>query len=94
MKTTRQAKRERLPRYWKKTIACITGLVFCDRDCGCGENNRLWWLPCTTGETRKEDAAPFRGDRVNDHEPAWVPGWMNGGDTHEIWKWLVKNKRT
>lgn len=71
-------KRKPLPRYWKRTIAGITGLQFCDRDCGCGENNQLWWFPPGTG---------WRG------LPEWVPGWMNGGDTNEIWDWLVENKK-
>jgi hypothetical protein len=66
-----------LPRYWKVTIGRLTGLNFCDRSCGCGENNGLWWFP-TPG-----------GGGV----PDWVPGWMNGGDTHEIWRWLVANGR-
>lgn len=30
-----------LPRYWKKVIARITGLRFCDRNCDCGAN-RAW----------------------------------------------------
>lgn len=66
-----------LPRYWKKTIARITGMVFCDRDCGCGENNELWWFP------------PMSRDGV----PDWVPSWMNGCDSDEIWQWLVQNDR-
>ncbi len=61
----------KLPRYWKRMIAELTGLLYCDRDCYCGENNNLWW-----DHGGSED---------------WVPSWMNGGDTHEIWQWLVEN---
>jgi hypothetical protein len=64
-----------LPRYWKATIHRLTGLNYCDRSCGCGEANGLWWFP-----TRSAAGVPD-----------WVPGWMNGADTHEIWRWLVKN---
>lgn len=67
-----------LPRYWKTRINRITGLKFCDRDCGCGENNQLWWFPVQQGYS----------------PPAWVPGWMNGADSFEIWRWLVKNQKT
>ena len=63
-----------LPRYWKVAIRSLTGLNYCDHSCGCGENNELWWFPVTT----------------HDHEPSWVPGWMNGADTFEIWRWLVE----
>jgi hypothetical protein len=66
-----------LPRYWKRDIRRITGLIFCDRDCGCGEANGLWWFPTPSG----------RG------VPEWVPGWMNGVDSYEIWRWLVENDR-
>jgi hypothetical protein len=66
-----------LPRYWKREIAAITGLNFCDRDCSCGENNQLWWFPTPSG----------RG------VPEWVPDWMNGVDSYEIWQWLVENDR-
>ena len=27
----------------KQIIAEKLKLSFCDRDCGCGENNQLWW---------------------------------------------------
>lgn len=74
-----KAKTKPLPRYWKKTIARLTGLHFCDRDCGCGDNNQLWWFP---------PGVMYRS------VPKWVPGWMNGADTHEIWRWLVENKKT
>lgn len=63
-----------LPRYWKREIAAITGLNFCDRDCGCGEANGLWWFSTPRSTS-----------------PEWVPGWMNGADSHEIWRWLVEN---
>src|SRR4051812_21425909 len=62
-----------LPRRWKHRIHELTGLNFCDRTCGCGENNRLWWFPVTAAGLRQM--------------PDWVPGWMNGGETFEIWKW-------
>lgn len=67
-----------LPRYWKREIGSITGLNYCDRECGCGENNQLWWLP-----------TPDRSGI-----PDWVPGWMNGIDSFEIWRWLVANGKT
>lgn len=57
------------------TIARLTSLNFCDRSCGCGENNQLWWFPTP--------------DRTS--VPIWVPVWMNGADTDEIWNWLVEN---
>ncbi len=65
----------KLPRYWKTTIHRLTGLNFCDRNCGCGENNELWWFPGGGSSTVAE----------------WIPGWMNGCDTEEIWRWLVEN---
>ncbi len=65
--------REKLPRYWKKTISKLTGLVYCDRCCKCGENNQLWWSQHGTYQ--------------------WVPGWMNGADTHSIWRWLYNNEQ-
>lgn len=65
----------KLPRYWKRTIRRITRLNFCDRDCGCGENSQLWYFPTPN----------------SDGVPDWVPGWMNGVDSHEIWRWLVEN---
>jgi hypothetical protein len=63
------------PRYWKVEIGRITGLNFCDRTCGCGDNNELWWFPVCAD--------------VDD----WVPGWMNGADSHEIWDWLVEHDK-
>jgi hypothetical protein len=74
MKTKQRLKP--LPRYWKRTIGRITGLNFCDRNCGCGDNNQLWWSPVPPG---------------CGNVPEWVPEWMNGADTHEIWQWLVEN---
>ena len=65
-----------LPRNWKSLIRRVTGMHYCDRNCGCGENNRLWWFPVGGGAV-----------------PSWMPDWMNGGDTHEIWKWLVKHRK-
>jgi hypothetical protein len=70
----------KLPRYWKRTIAALTGLQFCDRSCGCGENNGLWWFPVEADARRAM--------------PAWVPGWMNGGPTEEVWAWLVREGKT
>ena len=66
-----------LPKNSKKRIHEITHLNFCDEDCDCGENNQLWWVPVTASERRCM--------------PEWVPGWMNGVDTDEIWQWLVQN---
>lgn len=66
-----------LPRYWKVVISRLTGLNYCDRSCPCGENNMLWWFPTPS----------HRG------VPEWVPGWMNGVDTYEVWRWLVENGR-
>jgi hypothetical protein len=66
-----------LPRYWKCSISAITGLNYCDEYCGCGENAQLWYFP-TPGGGSAED---------------WVPGWMNGVDSYEIWAWLVENGR-
>jgi hypothetical protein len=57
-------------------IATLTGLRFCDRECGCGENSQLWWFPASPSACRSQC-------------PSWVPGWMNGADTDEIWRWLV-----
>jgi len=68
-----------LPRYWKRTIRELTGLKFCDRDCSCGQNNQLWWF--TFGITERKSLGI----------PEWVPDWMNGGDTNEIWRWLCEN---
>jgi hypothetical protein len=48
----------KLPRHCKKSIAAITGLVYCD----CGENPK-----------GTED---------------WVPGWMNGANTEDIYRKL------
>lgn len=42
--------RDNPPRYWKVTIARLTGLNFCDRNCGCGENSQLWYFPTPSGE--------------------------------------------
>jgi hypothetical protein len=64
-----------LPRNFKSQISNLTGLHFCDRNCGCGENNQLWWFPTPS----------------HAGVPDWVPGWMNGTDSHEIWRWLVQN---
>ena len=25
------------------------------------------------------------------HEKPWVPGWMNGAATEEIWEWLIEH---
>lgn len=72
----RKAKDVPLPRYWKVEISRITGLRFCDRECGCGENSQLWFTPVP-------------GDY--DGTPDWIPGWMNGCGTDEIWEWLVEN---
>jgi hypothetical protein len=58
-------------------IAELTGMTFCDEDCGCGENSQLWFTPTPCGWV-----------------PDWLPGWMNGCDTDEIWNWLVENGRT
>jgi hypothetical protein len=33
----------------KLEIAKITGLVYCGRDCGCGENSRLWYTQTPSG---------------------------------------------
>lgn len=63
-----------LPRCWKHRINRITGLVFCDKKCGCGESNELWWFPSCGNEPRK-----------------WIPSWMNGADSHDVWRWLVEN---
>jgi hypothetical protein len=56
----------------------LTGLNYCDEDCGCGENAQLWYLP--PGQY---------GVGIAD----WVPEWMNGVSTDEIWEWLVQNKK-
>jgi hypothetical protein len=69
--------KKKLPRYWKVKIHEITGLNFCDRYCGCGENNQLWWFPVGTGSFC--------------FTPEWLPAWMNGSSTESIWEWLVKN---
>jgi hypothetical protein len=69
-------RKPKLPRYWKREISRITGLHFCDRSCGCGDANQLWWFP----------VAPNRGGI-----PSWVPGWMNGADTSSVWNWLAQN---
>jgi len=66
----------KLPHFWKRDIAAITGLNFCDRSCPCGEANELWWTS-TPGST----------------SPDWLPGWMNGVDSYEIWQWLIENGR-
>lgn len=58
----------------EQLIHRATNLNLCDADCGCGENNGLWWYPV-----------------CGDDPPAWVPDWMNGADTHEVWQWLAKN---
>lgn len=50
-----------LPRYWKREIAAITGLNYCDRDCGCGENNQLWW-------------SSVPGSTSPDWVPGWMNG--------------------
>lgn len=49
-----------LPRYWKKRIHEITGLNYCDRDCDCGENNQLWWVP-VCGDPLPEWVQEFNG---------------------------------
>lgn len=64
-----------LPRYWKTTIHRLTGLNFCDRSCGCGDNNQLWWFPVHS----------------RDSLPDWLPGNLNGIDTESLWRWLVRN---
>ncbi len=69
---------KQLPRYWKREIAALTGLRFCDRLCDCGANNQLWWFPAGPETCRKWC-------------PSWVPSWMNGACTQEIWRWLVEN---
>ena len=71
----------KLPRYWKKTIRELTGLQFCDKNCDCGEdkNNQLWWFP--------------PGQYAGRYLPEWVPSWMNGADSYDIWRWLVENGR-
>lgn len=76
IKRKRRVKDWPLPRYWKVAIKKITGLNFCDRDCDCGENNQKWYFP--SGSLRQ-------------NMPEWVPGWMNGVDTYEVWNWLVEN---
>ena len=63
-----------------RKIAELTGLNFCDENCGCGENNRLWWFP--------SGVLPGYGA-----VPKWVPGWMNGADSDEIWNWLQENRK-
>lgn len=68
-----------LPNNWKERIHEVTHLNFCDEACNCGENNQLWWFPVTASERRAM--------------PRWVPSWMNGGDTHEIWRWLDQNNK-
>lgn len=72
----RKAKKVPLPNNWKRLISDITGLNFCDKQCGCGEANAHWWFPVCG---QPED---------------WVPGWMNGVGTDEVWDWLVENGRT
>jgi hypothetical protein len=72
-------KHKPLLRYWKVAISRLTGLNYCDRECGCGDNNQLWWFPCDPGSRHGV--------------PQWVPGWMNGADTDSIWSWLVENDR-
>ena len=58
-----------------KTIADLTGLNFCDENCCCGENSQLWFFPAGGGPGQ-------------DEVPEWVPGWMHGSDTDEIWEWI------
>jgi hypothetical protein len=67
-----------LPRNWRMKISRITGLNFCDRNCDCGENSELWFYPPGLESRDMED---------------WVPCWMNGADTNDIWNWLVENGR-
>jgi hypothetical protein len=75
MKAKAKRKPPPLLRYWKVAIRRITGLHYCDRDCGCGEANGLWWWPTPRFEGR----------------PPWLPGWTNGADTASIWRWLAEN---
>lgn len=70
-----------LPRYWKAVIRRLTGMNFCDRNCGCGENSRLWWFPVGCCTCRYA-------------VPKWLPCWMNGATTEDVWQWLVKHKKT
>jgi len=45
----------------RQLIARVTGLNFCGCDCGCGQNNRLWWFP-------------VGGGRENPWVPGWMNG--------------------
>lgn len=42
---------------------------------------------CGCGEHNRLWWFPIPPDGVK----LWVPGWMNGGDTSEIWDWLVEH---
>jgi hypothetical protein len=34
-------------------IARVTGMNFCGRDCGCGENSQLWFFPAGADGVRR-----------------------------------------
>lgn len=61
----------------RRLIEKVTGLCFCDRECGCGENNQLWWFPPPLWS-----ACMF---------PAWLPGRMNEAEIRSVWRWLVEH---
>jgi hypothetical protein len=43
---------------------------------------------CGCGERNRLWWFPVCGD----DPPEWVPGWMNGVSTEEVWKWLKGNR--
>lgn len=42
---------------------------------------------CDCGQNNRLWWFPVGGGHVR----SWVPGWMNGGTTEEIWEWLVEH---
>ena len=67
-----------LPRNWRDVIARLTNMHYCDKQCGCSENSKLWYFPTGTASLKV---------------PHWLPGKMNGIDTHSLWRWLVQHNR-
>lgn len=74
MSTSPQIKSDRI-----RAICELTGLEYCDSDCGChdgDEDPEQFVFPCGGGREAEE----------------WVPDWMNCAPLDEVDAWLVAHE--